>query len=382
MITHYRNARMIDATGERVGSLLTQNGQICYAGPALRQACDLEIDVGGKALLPAFIDLHCHLRDPGYSDKETMRSGMRAALKGGYALLCAMANTLPVIETAQQVRENLQKAAQLRLCKLVQAAAAGQGLRDELPLDYAALRAVTNVLSNDGNTIVSDAFMRQLLLASLRYGFLISTHCQPERSIVQRDIALLRETGGKLHVGHISHKETVAMIREAKAEGLPVTCEVTPHHLFGWDNEYRVNPPLRSHEDVQALVLGIQDGTVDCLSTDHAPHTEADKLAGAAGISNIEYAAQIFLQVFYEHDIPLTTFAALTSYHPARMLGLKSGLLAPGYPADMVLLELDGAHTISRADMISKSNNTPFEGRTVRGRVLCTIVEGETRYEY
>lgn len=386
MRIHYRNARMIDATGERVGSLLVENGMICYAGPtegalALADRCE-EVDVDGRALLPAFIDLHCHLRDPGYPEKETMQSGMQAALKGGYALLCAMANTNPVMETAEQVRQNQQKATQLRLCKLVQAAAAGKALQDKEPLDYAALRAVTNVLSNDGNTIHSQEFMRQLLLASSLYGFLISTHAQPERAILRRDIALLSEVGGNLHVGHISHRESVCMLREAKAAGLRITCEVTPHHLFGWDCDYRVNPPLRSRADVKALIAGIKDGTVDCLSTDHAPHTAADKLAGAAGISNIEYAAQVFLQVFHENNIPLTTFAALTSYNPARLLGLRGGLLAPGYPADLVLLELEGTHTITRASMLSRSNNTPFEGRTVRGRVLRTIVEGETRYEY
>jgi dihydroorotase len=158
------------------------------------------------------------------------------------------------------------KAASLHLCRLTQAAAAGSQLNDETPTDRAALSRVTKLVSNDGKTILSDEFMRQLLLDSARYGFVISTHCQPERATVARDIALLREVGGNLHVGHISRAETVDMIRAAKAEGLPITCEVTPHHLIGFDSDYKVNPPLRTKRDTLALIEGILDGTIDCLS--------------------------------------------------------------------------------------------------------------------
>lgn len=382
MITRYANARLIDATGERFGDLYVEDGLIRYCGEPGHQYSDRIVDIGGNALLPAFIDLHCHLRDPGYPQKETMETGMRAALKGGYATLCAMANTHPIISTPELVKENHEKSRQLKLCKLVQAAAAGENLEDTIPTVRAALAQVTKMLTNDGKTIFSDDFMRHLLLDSKQYGFLISTHCQPERQIVARDIKLLQETGGNLHIGHISRAETVEMVRRAKAEGLPLTCEVTPHHIFGYDDGYKVNPPLRTKADVEALVIGIEDGTVDCLATDHAPHTEEDKLCGMAGISNIEYAISIFLAVFHAHGIPLTRLAELTSYAPARRLGIKAGLLAPGYPADLVVLDTEAEYEIKKDDMISRSHNTPFEGRKVRGRVLKTIVEGETRYEY
>ncbi len=382
MIIRYHNARLIDAMGDRFGDLYVENGLIRYCGEASHQFSDRTVDVGGNAILPAFIDLHCHLRDPGYPQKEDMETGMRAALKGGYALLCAMANTDPVISTPELVEQNLEKARRLKLCKLIQAAAAGENLEDCIATNRAALAKVTSMLTNDGKTIFSDDFMRQLLLDSKRYGFLISTHCQPERQIVARDIALLRETGGNLHIGHISLAETAELVRKAKAEGLPLTCEVTPHHLFGYDDDYKVNPPLRTKADLEALIEGIMDGTVDCLSTDHAPHTPEDKRNGMAGISNIEYAIGIFLSVFHEHSIPLTRLAELTSYAPARRLKIKAGLLAPGYPADIVILNTVDEHEIKKDDMISKSHNTPFEGRKVRGRVLQTIVEGETRYEY
>ncbi|MEA4870879.1 MAG: dihydroorotase [Christensenella sp.] len=382
MITLYRNARLIDASGDRYGDLRVEDGVITGCFPLSWGHADKVVDMRRSVIMPAFIDLHCHLRDPGSPEKETMETGMRAALKGGYARLIAMANTNPVIATPTLVEENQRKAARLKLCALTQAAAAGEQLGDSTPTDRAALSKVTRVLSNDGKTIFSDEFMRKLLLDSAKYGFLISTHCQPERRIVARDISLLREVGGNLHIGHISRAETVEMVRQAKAEGLSFTCEVTPHHLFGWDNGYKVNPPLRTRADVDALIEGIKDGTIDCLSTDHAPHTPDDKANGAAGISSIEHAFQICLKVFQENEIPLARLSEMLSLNPANRLGLKAGLLRPGYPADITILSVEEESELDAYAMVSRSHNTPFHGRAVQGKVLKTIVEGETRYEY
>ena len=383
MITAYQNARLVDASGERAGCVYTENGKILRVS---EQPCDIAadrtVDAGGDVFMPALIDMHTHLRDPGFPEKETLETGMRAALHGGYATLCAMANTKPVCETPAQVEENHTKAEALRLCRLVQGAAAGVDLLDKMPTDYAALSRVTRIITNDGNTIFSDAFMRNLLIASREYGFVISTHCQPERKIVARDIALLREVGGNLHVGHISHAETLAMIRSAKAEGLALTCEVTPHHLLGYDCDYRVNPPLRGKKDVEALIEGVRDGTIDILSTDHAPHTPADKQKGMAGISNIDYALQVYLRVFAENDIPLSRLSEMTSYAPAKRLGFSERLLQEGCPADLVLFQTDCMHTLGCDTMVSRSRNTPFLGENLRGCVKMTIVEGEIRYEH
>ena len=378
MRTRYENANIVDASGERTGALVVENGVIS-ADTAGR--CEAIVDLGGLTLLPAFVDTHCHLRDPGWPQKETMESGMLAALKGGYCALCAMANTQPVCDSAEKVISNHARAGSLKLCRLVQAGAAGVGLGDDIPADYAALSAVTNVISNDGNTILNDRFMEQLLRASDKYGFIVSTHCQPERAIVKRDIELLRHTGGRLHIGHISRRETVEVIRAAKAEGLPVTCEAMPHHLFSWDNGYRVNPPIRTHEDVLALIEGVRDGTVDCLATDHAPHTPADKAAGAAGISNIEHAAAIFNRVFQDNGLPLTLMSRLMSANPAKLMGIGTGLLRAGERADIVVFDPGAEWTIETDGMRSRSRNTPFEGRKVSGRVLMTIIEGDIRYD-
>lgn len=369
------NARIVDALGERRGDVCIDGGRITEDMP-----CEETVDVGGLVLMPALIDMHCHLRDPGYPKKETMETGMRAAVAGGFGTLVAMANTMPVIRTPEQVMANQQRARALGLCTLIQAAAAGVELKDETPTDYAALSKVTRVLSNDGKTIFSDAFMRELLEASAQYGFIVSTHCQPERETVARDIRLLREVGGNLHIGHISTCETLDMIANAKAEGLKLSCEVTPHHLFGFDNEYKVNPPLRSKRDVRALIEGVKEGLIDCIGTDHAPHTPADKRAGMAGISNFDYALGIYFRVFYENGIPLCVLSRMGSLTPSGLLGTGCARIAPGQSADLVLLDPDAVWPIKLREMRSRSHNTPFAGRKVRGRVVCTILRGEAAY--
>lgn len=377
MITRFYNARLIDALDETPrGELYVENGRICAPCES-----DRAFDLRGKALMPALVDMHTHLRDPGYAQKETMESGMRAAIAGGYGALAAMANTNPVIRTPEQVLQNLKKSRALGLCTLVQAAAAGDALGDETATDYAALSRVTKLISNDGKTIFNDDFMRALLLASKEYGFLISTHCQPEREIVARDIRLLRETQGRLHIGHISTKETLDMVRRAKDEGLELSCEVTPHHLFGFESDYKVNPPLRTREDVKALIGGIKEGVIDVLSTDHAPHTREDKRAGMAGISNIDYALKIYLRVFEENGIPLTRLCEMTSRKSAELLSLEPRTLEIGRPADLIVVDTERKSTIKSKEMRSRSHNTPFLGRVVRGEVLLTMLRGELLFE-
>lgn len=370
-----KNARIIDADGERCGDVSVAGGMIVSG------AFENEIDCTGLIVMPALIDMHTHLRDPGNPEKETLETGMRAALRGGFSTLCAMANTNPVCATAALVQKNLDAAKELRLCRLFQCGAAGVDLKDIVPTDRAALAKVTPMISNDGNTIFSDSFMEGLLRDSLQYGFIVSTHCQPEASIVRRDIELLSKVGGNLHVGHISLAETLELIEDAKARGLTLTCEVTPHHLFGYDNPYKVNPPMRTREDVAALIEGIRRGAIDCLSTDHAPHTPEDKVNGMAGISNIEHALSIWLDVFCENDIPLTTLARMSSYNPAKRLGLGARLIQEGCVADLIVADIGKTYLIDPEKMISRSHNTPFAGREVRGKVHMTIVEGEIRYD-
>lgn len=393
MRTKYYNARLIDAFTDCPGAVIVNGGaieQVLTKGEAKSSNdCDNIVDCHGLALMPAFIDMHCHLRDPGFPKKETMETGMRAALKGGYSMLCAMANTLPIMDNAAAINENLKSASELKLTRLIQAAALGAELLDTTPTNYSELAQVTPMLSNDGKNIDSDEFMKQALIASQKYDFIISTHCEPEHETVLRDVGLLKEAGGNLHVGHISEKLTLDIIADAKARGLKLSAEVTPHHLFGYDMDYRVNPPIASKIDVDALIGGIKASVIDCLSTDHAPHTKEDKQNGAPGISNIEYAIGIFNQVFYNNGIALTTLSKMLSYNPATLLFRhrcmegkpKMGLLKPGYAADLVLLDTEYEYELDEATLISRSRNTPFIGRSLRGKVIKTIVEGECRYE-
>lgn len=376
-LTH---AVVVDARGVRHEDVCIEEGRFVQPGPA--RPGEETLDCAGRTLMPALVDMHTHLRSPGQPEKETMQTGMRAALAGGYGTLCAMANTLPVCETPARVRANLEKAGKLRLCRLVQAAAAGVNLGCAVPTDWAGLSRVTPVLSNDGNNIASERFMRALLRASERYGFRVSTHCQPEAETVARDIGLVREVGGHLHVGHVSLASSLALIRKAKAEGLRITCEVMPHHLFGWDCDYRVYPPFRTRADVEALIEGVRDGTIDCLASDHAPHTPQDKAHGMPGISMIDHALSIFLQVFYENGIPLSRLSEMASNNPARLLGVGTGLIEPGRPADLVCFDPDAQYRIDPDAMRSRSHNTPFGGRAVRGKVYWTMIGGDIRYDH
>ncbi len=391
MLKRFINASFADAEGayaknERTLVYGTEGEGIVFYGrpdelPSEFAGAETE-DLGGLTVMPALVDTHVHLRDPGQTQKESMETGMRAALKGGTASVCAMANTSPVLETPELVLANLKKAEELKLCTLVQAAAAGIGLDDETPTDRKAISEVTNVISNDGKTIFSDEFMEKLLKDSVKYGFVISTHCQPERATVRRDIQLLRKAGGNLHVGHISRKGTLDMIAEAKAKGLPITCEVTPHHIFGSNMDYRVNPSIRTEEDRLALIEGIRAGIIDCLCTDHAPHTEEDKAKGMAGISGIEFAFAIDWKIFHDNGIPLTTLSRMGSLNTARRLGFSDrGLLSPGMRADLMAVDPEKKRILRADEMISRSHNTPFDGREILGEVMKTIVNGETLYD-
>ncbi len=378
MRTRFVNGTQVDCTGERPCGIVTEAGLISVD---TLSPCDVTVDLNGCVLMPALVDMHCHLRDPGWPQKETLETGLRAAAAGGFGTVCAMANTSPVMDNAAAVVSNVRRAESLELCRLIQAAAAGRELKDAEPTDYAELSSVTPVVSNDGQTIFSDTFMERLLAASERHGFMVSTHCMPEAEIISRDITLSKRVGGRLHVGHISLAESARLIRDAKRQGVNITCEVMPHHLFGWDDAYRVNPPMRTRKDALALIDAIRDGTVDCLATDHAPHTEEDKANGAAGISNFDHALAMLWQVFRENKISLSTLSRLASKNPARLLGQNCGALERGMRADLIVFDPDARWEIRRDAMLSRSHNTPFEGRQVCGRVIKTFIGGKLVYD-
>ncbi|KNZ42125.1 dihydroorotase [Acetobacterium bakii] len=384
MKTLITNIEIIDANGQRPGKVLIEDGKIKKVykeNGSVRSAFDEEIDGGGNVLMPGFIDMHCHLRDPGYEYKETMETGMRAALKGGFTSLVAMANTNPIIDNSEDLRNNRVKAAGLNLCQLIQVSALTKGFGAEDMVDFDALRPFTNVFSNDGVSILNEEIMINGLEASIAYDFILLTHCQPETSLVKRDVALLQKVGGHLHVCHISKKDTLDVIRDAKAKGLDITCEVTPHHLFASAIEYKVNPPFRTYPDRRALIDGIKEGIIDMCGTDHAPHSDEDKIKGAPGINNFEIAFSMYYTVFNQNGIGVEKLSEMLSLAPATRMGLKAGLIKERYPADLVLVDLNWEGKINPKEFISKSKNNPFGGETLKGKILMTMVKGDVKYD-
>ncbi|MDO9493172.1 dihydroorotase [Acetobacterium sp.] len=384
MKTLIKNVEMVDADGRRFGKVLIEDGKIkkVYKEKGnVKSEYDQEIDGQGYLLMPGFIDMHCHLRDPGYEYKETMETGMQAALKGGFTTLVAMANTKPCIDEATPLKANLDKAEALQLCNLIQVAALTKAFNDSDLVDIKSLRPLTNVFSNDGVSILNPDIMVAGLKASIEHDFILLTHCQPETELVRRDVMLLEEISGHLHVCHISKKDTLDLIAEAKAKGLDITCEVTPHHIFASAMDYKVNPPFRTYPDRRALIEGIKEGVIDMCGTDHAPHSEEDKLKGAPGINNFEMAFAMYYTVFEQNGIGLEKLSDMLSNAPAKRLGLKAGLIKERYPADLVLVDLNWEGKINPKDFISKSKNNPFGGETLKGKVMMTIVKGEIKYD-
>lgn len=384
MKTLIKNVEMVDAEGRRAGKVLIEDGKIkkVYKEKGqVKAEFDLEIDGQGMVLMPGFIDMHCHLRDPGYEYKETMETGMQAALKGGFTTLVAMANTNPVMDEPIVLKSNLDKAGELNLCHLIQVSALTTAFGETALVDFSALRPLTNVFSNDGVSIMNGETMKKGLAASIEHDFILLTHCQPETELVKRDVALLEENGGHLHVCHISKKDTLELIKKAKEKGLDITCEVTPHHLFASGMDYKVNPPFRTYPDRRALIEGIKEGFIDMCGTDHAPHSEADKLKGAPGINNFEMAFAMYYTVFNQNGIGPEKLSEMLSLAPAKRLGLKAGLIKERYPADLVLVDLNWEGKVSPKEFISKSKNNPFGGETLKGKVLMTMVKGEVKYD-
>ncbi|MCL2475023.1 MAG: dihydroorotase [Chloroflexi bacterium] len=376
------------------------------------------LDAHDLVLTPAFIDLHCHLREPGFSHKETIESGTKAAAAGGFAVVCAMPNTNPAIDNVATIEYFLDRAEDASVYVLLIAAITkgreGQALSPMNALDQAGAIA----FSDDGCS-VSDAQIASLAFAySQKSGKPIMEHCEEpslakdgqindgiiatrlglcgipnaaEEVIVARDIALARQTGARLHICHISTAGAVELVRQAKKEGLKVTAEVTPHHLvldesecLGYNTNAKVNPPLRSLKDREALIAGLNDGTIDAIATDHAPHTAHEKDCEFAyapfGISGLETAFALVNSLIKDNKISLETAIRALTQKPAAILGIKSTIKV-GEEANLVAFDMNEKWLVEAKDFKSKGHNTPLEGRTVQGRVKLTIAKGAVAYK-
>ncbi len=416
MSTVLRGGRIIDESGERSGDVVIgDDGTIAAVGPGL--SAERVIDVSGCIVAPGLVDLHSHLRQPGQEEAETIETGGRGAALGGYTCILAMPNTIPAIDSAGVVREVLELGRKapcdVRTAGAITVARAGEQLA---PLGEMADLGV-RFFTDDGTGVADARLMRRALEYARGLGpeVILAQHCedpvlaagghmhegewssrlgipgQPaeaEELMVMRDIALARLTGGRIHFQHLSTAGSVAMVRAAKAGGMPVTCEATTHHVVlthaecaSYDPVFKVNPPLRTEGDVAAVRDGLADGTIDCIATDHAPHTQEAKEAAfdqaPPGMLGLETALALAMT---ELDLPLSEVLALLSWRPARLLGvhgLHGGPVAEGLPANLCVIDPSYEWVVDPAAMASRSRNTPYAGRALRGKVRHTFLAGE-----
>ena len=413
-----KGGEIVVGARKEAGDILVREGRIESVHPGLPVAEGAEvIDLAGKTVVPAFADIHVHFREPGFTAKETIRTGSMAAARGGYTAVCAMPNLDPVpdsLETLAVEQAAIDRDAVISVLPYCSITKGRKGL--EL-VDFKALKQHCIAFSDDGSGVQDEAMMRRAMEAAAREDVIIAAHCEDNSLLrggyihdgrycaqhghkgicsesewgqIARDLALCEETGCHYHVCHISTKESVELIRRAKARGVNVTCETAPHYLvlceddLQEDGRFKMNPPLRSAEDREALIEGLLDGTIDAIATDHAPHTAEEKsrgLAGSAmGIVGLETSFPVlYTTLVRTGKMDLERLIEAMSTSPRRIFRI-GGALEPGMPADLAILDLDNEFTIDSNTFLSKGRSTPFDGWIVRGKVLMTLKDGKAVY--
>ena len=386
-----KNAKLSDGTQVDV---LIRNGKIAGLMQDMPAHGEEVIDAAGRTLLPGFIDLHCHWRTPGFEYKEDIATGSAAAAAGGYTFVNLMPNTRPVCSSAAQAHAVMDEAERLGICGANQTISITENF-DGHTLDHLkSLPEDLRFITEDGKGVQNNQVMAKAFAICAQRDLVLMSHAEDmeiskwdyrlaENIETVRNLHLSEYYGTRLHMCHVSTKEAVAAIGDAKRRGVPVTCEVTPHHLWFADTDYRVNPPIRQAEDVEALVEAIRTGVVDAIATDHAPHSAEDKANGAAGMIGLETAFGVcYTKLCREQGLDLYYLEALMSRFPAAILGLAGkGAIQVGMDADLTLVELDTPYVVDAAAMHSKSHNTPFDGVTLYGRVDLTIRGGRVTYQ-
>lgn len=420
-----KGGRVIDPAGRRdeTGSLVLENGTVKDFVPGDQAPKGFEgrvIDASGKWVVPGLIDMHVHLRDPGYEWKEDIRSGTRAAAAGGFSSIVCMANTKPVNDHPEVTRYIREKAEREGAAAVFPVAAVTRGLEGKEMADFAELAEAGAVaFSDDGRPVASSLMMRRALEYAKGFGFLILTHSEDaelchggaahegwtahrlglpgipsaaEEVAIARDVLLARQTGGRLHIQHISTKMGVDLLRMAKRAGLSVTGETAPHYftltdasLEGYDTNAKMNPPLRGEEDRMAILEGLIDGTIDAIATDHAPHDDYVKrcefIAAANGIIGLETALPLSLSLLSGGKVSPARIVELLSANPARILALSGkGSLRKGADADVTVIDPAAEWEYRPADVRSKSRNSPFFGWKLQGRAAATIRGGRVTH--
>ena len=391
-----KNANMIDAYESFYGDILIIDGIITEIGKKINKDGIDIIDAKGLTLMPSFIDTHAHFRDPGLTYKEDMESGSRAAAKGGYTGVCLMGNTNPICSTKEVVEYVRNKAKEVGLIDVHQCVSITENFGGK---SIGHLNAFDDdkelvAITDDGVGVMDSSIMMKAMEKAKENNWIVMSHAEDktfskidmriaEDLMTIRDLYLAKVTKARLHMAHVSTIESIEAIRRAKKEGANVTCEVTPHHigLTTEESNYRVNPPIRKKEDVNAIIEGIKDGTVDCIGTDHAPHTEEDKAKGAPGMVGLETAFSIcYTELVRKNGISINKLSELMSRNPAKILGMNKGSITIGKDGDLVLVDLNKEIVIDKEKFASKGKNTPFHGRKYFGEVIMTIKGGKLIY--
>ena len=421
-----KGGRLVDPANGRDGAfdVLVEDGRIARVGRDLpADGAEVFAVKPGWIVVPGLIDIHVHLREPGQEHKETVATGTASAVAGGFTAVACMPNTDPVNDHPGVTDLILKKAAEAGLARVYPVGAVSMGSRGEQLAELAAQRDAGCVaFSDDGRPVATALLMRRALEYASMLGVPIIDHCEDqtlkgdgvahdgfhaarlglrgipgvaESIMVERDIALAELTGGALHVAHTSARQSLRAVRDAKARGAKVTCEVAPHHFvltdealgepIAYDTNVKMNPPLREAADRDAMIEGLVDGTVDAIATDHAPHHADEKLVefdrAPFGIVGLETCVPlVFDRLVHAGRIGARRAIELLSVNPARVLGLPGGTLAEGAPADITIIAPDMSVTVRAAALRSKSKNTPFDGWTLKGAVVATIVGGNVVY--
>ena len=434
-----KNGQVINPATQtnEVLDLLVEDGKVKEMAVAIEEKADRVIDAKGCYVMPGFIDLHVHLRDPGQTQKETIETGSRAAAHGGYTTILAMPNTRPVVDNPDVVNYVHNKAKAVGAVNVLQVGAVTKGQQGKELADIRGMyEAGIPAISEDGKSVMNSELYREAMEIAAELDIPVLAHCEDinlvnggvmnadkharelglkgitnsvEDIIVARDIMLSRDTGAKLHLCHCSTRDSVKMVRYAKMEHMKVTAEVCPHHFTltsddihkiepsihqekkvaieaDADTNYKMNPPLRSREDVQALKEGLRDNVMDVISTDHAPHTFEEKNTSMKkapfGIVGLETAACLtYSELVLQGYLTPMQMAEKMSYNPAKVIGLDKGDIQPGKVADIVIFDPEATYVIDKNKFASKGRNTPFDGRKVTGKVKMTIVGGHIAYE-
>ena len=419
-----QNGYVLDPESKREGifDVLVQDEKIVKVAEKIETEADRVIDASGSYVMPGFIDLHVHLRDPGLEYKETLETGGKAAARGGVTTVCAMPNTKPVTDNAEMIEKIHERAKTECPVNVIQIGAITVGQMGEELSDIEGMaKAGCHAISEDGKSVMNASLYRKAMKIAKENNISIFAHCEDitmveggvmhadekaqtlglkgitnavEDVIVARDILLAKETGVRLHLCHCSTEDSVKLVEVAKKEGLPVTAEVCPHHfamttddITEDDGNFKMNPPLRGKSDVEALKAGLKADIMDVIATDHAPHSAEEKNCSmkraAFGIVGLETMAALTYTELVEPGI-LTPMqmAEKTSYNPAKILGLEDkGAIAEGKIADIVIFDKNKEYAIDKNTFLSKGKNTPFHGRKVKGEVAYTLVSGNVVYE-